>query len=333
MVGYTLVGGHAIVTGGSSGIGLATARRLAARGTNVTLIARRRGRLDTARAEVEASRARSTQDVLALSADVSIHAEVAGAIAEAASALGPPTLLVTSAGVSRPGYFHEMPLEVFERLMAVNYFGTLYAVRAAVPLMAGGSRIAMISSAAGLIGILGYAAYAPTKYAVRGLAETLRGELRPRGIGVSIVYPPDTDTPQLHAENLTKPPETRRITGAARPWSADAVAERIVRGVERGAFVISPGAEATILARFGSLVAPLLNRYCDFLAARVRSDEQQVEDRRRDHERVVHVEHAAATRHERAVVLDPGRALDRRGDQVAGWHRQADHEAEREPVR
>jgi 3-dehydrosphinganine reductase len=265
-------GRHAVVTGGSSGIGLATARRLAAGGADVTLIARRRWRLDEAKAEVEANRARPEQRVLTISADVSRRDEVAEAIASATAALGAPSLLVTSAGVARPGYLHEVDLDEFERVMAVNYFGTLYAVRAAVPRMAEGGRIVLISSAAGLIGILGYAAYAPTKYAVRGLAETLRGELRPLGIGVSVVYPPDTDTPQLHEENLTKPPETRRITGAARPWTADAVAEQIVRGVERGAFVISPGPEATVLARFGSMLAPALNRYFDFLAARSRRD-------------------------------------------------------------
>jgi 3-dehydrosphinganine reductase len=137
--------------------------------------------------------------------------------------------------------------------MVVNYFGTLYAMRAAVPRMAEGGQVVLIASAA-------------------GLAETLRGELKPLGVSVSAVHPPDTDTPQLREENLTKPPETRRITKSASVGSADAVARRIADGVERGAFVISPGAEATVLVRLGSLLAPVLNRYCDWVAAWARDE-------------------------------------------------------------
>ena len=99
----------------------------------------------------------------------------------------------------------------------------------------------MISSGAGLFGVYGYGAYAPSKFAVRGLAETLRVELAPHGIIVTVAYPPDTATPQLAAEYATKPEATRRITAGGGVWQPDAVAARIVRAALQGRFVSTQG--------------------------------------------------------------------------------------------
>ena len=82
-----------------------------------------------------------------------------------------------------------------------------------------------VSSAAGLVGVFGYTAYAPTKFAVRGFLETLRGELAPYGIHVGCSFPPDTDTPQLADENRYKPKETKAISGTIKPLSAERVAQ------------------------------------------------------------------------------------------------------------
>ena len=98
--------------------------------------------------------------------------------------------------------------------MSVNYFGTLNTVKAVLPYLSSqdSPRIVMISSAAALVGIYGYSAYAPSKFALTGLAEVLRQELRPKGIGVSIAYPGDTETPQLEYENQFKPAATKEIS-------------------------------------------------------------------------------------------------------------------------
>jgi 3-dehydrosphinganine reductase len=161
-------------------------------------------------------------------------------------------------------------MDVHRQTMEIDYFGTLHLVRALLPGMreAGQGRIVLISSGAGLVGIFGYSAYSPAKFAVRGLGEVLRAELKPHGIGVSVVYPPDTDTPQLHEENKVKPAETFAISGNARAWSADDVATCILRGARRGRFTIAPGLEIALLARFHSLVHPLLDRVFDWQAAR-----------------------------------------------------------------
>jgi 3-dehydrosphinganine reductase len=267
-----MAGGHALITGGSSGIGKATAVLLAGKGMNVSIVARTASRLAEAKAEIETSRGYTGGRVIALSADVSDRGQIERAVADAERELGPVDVLVASAGMAHPGYFRELPVEIFERTMQVNYFGTLYPIRAVLPSMEARRQghLVLVSSGAGLVGIYGYTPYSPTKFALRGLAESLRGELKPMGVHISIVYPPDTDTPQLEQESRTKPEETKRITGTAKIWSADGVAHRIVRGIEQRKFIITPGLEMTLLARLHSLIAPVLNRYFDRIVARVR---------------------------------------------------------------
>lgn len=263
---------HVIITGGSSGIGKATAKLLAQQGANITIIARDRTKLTTAQQEIESVKVKSTQQILTLVADVAQAREITTAIQQAIAQLGTPEILITSAGIARPGYFAELPLEVYEKTMAVNYFGTLYSITAVVPAMEQQQRgkIVMIASGAGLIGIYGYSAYCPSKFALRGLAESLRGELKPQGIEVKIVYPPDTDTPQLIEENKTKPPETQLITGSAKTWQATAIAQEILKGLNRRSMAIAPGLEMSLINKFHSLLLPILNWYFDLIVDKVR---------------------------------------------------------------
>jgi 3-dehydrosphinganine reductase len=263
---------HALITGGSSGIGFAIARKLVA-DTDLTLIARGRERLEAARESLLRECGRASARVLAISADVSVRDEAEAAVGRAVAELGAPTMIVTSAGIAIPGYFDRVPVDVFERTMAVNYLGTVYMIKAALPSMKkAGGNIVMISSGAGLIGLFGYTPYSPTKFALRGLAEALHAELRHEGITVSIAYPPDTDTPQLIEESRTKPAETRMMTARAGLWSAEDVAARILKGVSRGSFAITPGFELTALYRLGSLVAPVVQWGWARQVARMRRD-------------------------------------------------------------
>ncbi|MCZ7530228.1 MAG: SDR family NAD(P)-dependent oxidoreductase [Acidimicrobiia bacterium] len=113
-----VAGAHAIVTGGSSGIGLATARLLVTRGARVSLIARRREQLEAAAADLEA-----TEGSVALAtADVADPDALRAAISDLITEMGPCDILVTSAGASRPGHFEQLDDATFRRLMEVNYF-------------------------------------------------------------------------------------------------------------------------------------------------------------------------------------------------------------------
>ncbi len=269
---------HCIITGGSSGIGQAIAHRLWQQGSSsITLIARDPIKLQETQAVLEQQRVYPRQQVLAMSADVANQAANQAAIEAAIQRFGPPDLLVLSAGMAHPGHFQTLPIEVFETTMAINYFGSLYSVRAALPAMEQQRQghIVLISSGAGLVGFYGNTPYSPSKFALRGLAESLRGELRPLGIGLSIAYPPDTDTPQLQAENRTKPLATQKITATAKTWSAAAVADSILRGIQQESFVIAPGLEMGILAKWHSLLAPVLHWYFDRIVTQTRRDSTQ----------------------------------------------------------
>ncbi|MBW4612362.1 MAG: SDR family oxidoreductase [Desmonostoc vinosum HA7617-LM4] len=258
---------HAMITGGSSGIGKAIATLLIKYGANICIIARNQTKLNSTKAELAALKTHPEQQILAISTDVSQWEQVQKAMNLAIASLGSPDLLITSAGIAHPGYFTELEIAIFEETMAINYFGTLYCIKAALPSMIQHQKghIVVISSGAGLIGLYGYTPYSPSKFAVRGLAESLRGELKTTGLYISIVYPPDTDTPQLAAENQTKPAETKLITQSAQIMTAEKVAIEILQGINRKAFVITPGLEMSLLMRLHSLFAPLLQWYFDRL--------------------------------------------------------------------
>lgn len=260
-------GQHVLITGGSSGIGLALALQLASEGAKLSLLARDPRKLEAAK-NVFLEKVPGA-NVALIPCDVTKQADVGDSFGAAEKANGPIDILITSAGIARPGYFGELPIEVHERTMAVNYFGTLYCVKAVTPGMVGRGRgsIVMISSGAGLVGLFGYTAYSPSKFAVRGLAESLRGELAGTGVAVTLVYPPDTDTPQLADENLTKPLETKAITAEGGLWTADDVAKATLDGVRARRFEVAPGFQLWALSWLHSLIAPLLRWRFDRLAA------------------------------------------------------------------
>merc|ERR1719397_934713 len=107
-----------------------------------------------------------------------------------------------------------MDLSAFTKMMDANYFSAINMTRAVLPHMIEHSsgQLVFISSVAGQLGVYGYTAYAPSKYAVRGFCEVLYAELRPLGIGVSLVFPPDTETPGLAQEDELKPKATKLIS-------------------------------------------------------------------------------------------------------------------------
>ena len=266
MTTMTLRDQHVLITGGSSGIGLELARQAAAAGARVSLIARDPAKLALAREAVGGV-------TFTAVADVAVEAHVTEAIRAAEQTHGPVDVLMTSAGVAEPGYFADLPTATFQRAMAVNYFGTLYALKAVVPAMRqrGRGAVVLVSSGAGLHGFFGYTAYAPSKFALSGLAESLRAELSGTGVQITIVYPPDTDTPQLAEENRTKPIETKAITAGGGLWTAEAVAQATLAGLARGRFAITPGAPVTALYWLSSLLAPLLFWQFDRLARNARA--------------------------------------------------------------
>jgi 3-dehydrosphinganine reductase len=242
---------HVLVTGGSSGVGLATAELAAKRGAHVTLVARDAARLDAARVRVESARVSDTQRVLTREADVANREQLMTAIASAERELGPVEMLFACAGFCTPGRFTELPLEAFADHVNVNLLGVIHAARAVAPGMIerGHGHIAMVSSMGGLVGVYGYSAYSAAKFGVTGFAEVLRCELKPHGIGVTLLVPPNVDTPGYARELDVEPLETKRINGIAKVRSPEEVAALFVRGVEKSHFLVLPGLTNKLLYR------------------------------------------------------------------------------------
>ena len=261
---------HVIITGGSSGIGRATARLLARRGAHVSIVARRQELLDETLRELQPLRQRPEQRLQVHSADVSDWEQAQEAIVALTGDGHPPDVLINAAGYAHPGYCEELPLDVFRKTMDADFFGTLHPIKAVLPVMIErqSGHIVNFSSMAGFLGVFGYTAYSAAKFAVRGFSDVLRAEMKPHGVRVSVVFPPDTDTPQLHYENQFKPLETRRIAGAAKALTADQVAQAVVRGIERRRVYILPGFDSKLAFLLTNGFTNLFQWYFDRVVAK-----------------------------------------------------------------
>jgi 3-oxoacyl-[acyl-carrier protein] reductase len=218
-------GTRALVTGASRGIGRAVARALAARGATVGLAARSTIDLEALAGELPGAH-------VALTCDVALPASVADAVQTFAARTGGLDLLVANAGIAYYEPIVEQSLATIENMTSVNWLGTVYTVKAALPFLLadGGGHIVVMSSGAGLRGFPGAAAYSATKAAQRMFAEALRHELAGTGVSVTTVYPGEIRT-SLHDHERSRMPQWYR--GGPHAASPDALAARIVTAVER----------------------------------------------------------------------------------------------------
>ena len=190
-----------LVTGGGSGIGRAVALLSAARGARVGVMDLDGGAAETVAVSCQE---RGSPAAAALRCDVASEADVTRAFASLAKDLGPPVGLFTSAGVDRGGYAHELPLGVWERVLATNLSGTFLAARAAIQAMlqsGNGGSIVLCSSPAAFAGFSAGAAsaYTASKGGVSALVRSLAVDYARHGIRVNAVVPGATETPLMWA--------------------------------------------------------------------------------------------------------------------------------------
>jgi NAD(P)-dependent dehydrogenase (short-subunit alcohol dehydrogenase family) len=220
-----------LITGASSGIGRATALRLGGRACRVGLAARN----EAALAEVAAGVQERGGHALVLPTDVTDAEQCRRAVAATVERFGGLDVVLCSAGLSLRGYFEGSNLEALERVVRVNFFGTLYVTHFALPHVkrSRGSLVA-ISSLTGLRGVPSYAIYGASKFAVRGLYEALRLEVKRDGVHVGVLYPGFVDTPLR--DNVLGPdgkPWPAPPEPPFRIWPVEKCVDRILRLIER----------------------------------------------------------------------------------------------------
>jgi 3-dehydrosphinganine reductase len=252
-------GRHAVITGGSSGLGLALAEELARRHLQVTLIARDRERLDAAADRI---RAAVPEAVVRLhSIDVADADAVASAIDDAAADAGGIDMLINSAGILREGYFEELSDTVFRTTMDINFFGIVNTTRAALGyLKQSGGRIVNIGSLGGLMGGFGLTAYGAAKHALTGFSESLRLEVEPQGVTVQLACPAEFDSPMVDVLNTYRTPENRAVVTSFPVLGIDQVTREVIAGIERGDPLIIPGSVVRMSWRVARLAPGLVRR-------------------------------------------------------------------------
>lgn len=237
------------ITGGSSGIGLECAKLFAARGADLVLLARNSEKLKQTAEEVKALRRSENQMVATISVDVADAADVEKKMETALRCIGAPDILINSAGInSYVDRFEKLTGEMLRHALEINVIG----VRNMTASLLEGMKkkkghVVILSSMAGLFGMFGYTIYATTKAALLGFAESLRYEIRPHGMTVTVVCPPEVDTPMNIEEAKTLPPEGRAMKDASGLLTPEFTAREIVKGIGRKRFMVIPGMQSRFL--------------------------------------------------------------------------------------
>ncbi|MCM1176153.1 MAG: SDR family oxidoreductase [Bacteroidales bacterium] len=235
-----------VITGASSGIGLASAKLFASLGARLALAARSIEKL-----EAEAGRMPGAENILCVKADVSVEEDCRSLIEKTVEKFGRIDVLVNNAGLSMRALFRDLDLSVIKTLMDVNFWGTVYCTKYALPylLEAKGSVVGVISIA-GYAGLPGRTGYSSSKYAIRGFLDTLRIEHLYDGLHV-MVFAPGFTASNVRNAALTADgsQQGRTPRDEGKMMTAEKVAEYMVKGIvkRKREMILTPIGKATVL--------------------------------------------------------------------------------------
>jgi len=248
------------ITGASAGIGRATALRVARDGASVAICARRSDRLDAAASEI----AKAGGQALTVVADVTSQDAMNAFVAKTVERFGRLDVMMCNAGFGIYGAIDDITPDQMQKLMDINYFGTYYAARAALPVFRRqhSGHVIVVSSIAGKRGVPYMGAYSATKFAQIGMAECLRSELHGSNIHVSVVCP--VSTASEFTDVMTR--ETGgEVSGSLGPrQSVEEVADAVARAIEHPVPEVHPYFKSRGLVLLNA-IAPGL---CDKLVQR-----------------------------------------------------------------
>lgn len=259
------------ITGGSSGIGLELSKQYASFGADIVIFARGRELLELAIREISSKRIHDEQRFEYRILDVSKPDEVAAVMEESVTASGTPDILINCAGRAFPRHFESVTNEQFHQTMSTNFYSIWYITKALIPFIKkSGGKIVNVSSMCGVMGVYGYTDYCASKFAVIGFSEALRSEMKRFNIQISIVCPPDTDTPGFKTENETKPQETMALSKGAKLMQPRDVAAEIIKGVDKGKKLIIPGFDGKMVVLLKRLFPSLMERVMDNIISKTK---------------------------------------------------------------
>lgn len=225
-------GAVAVITGGASGIGLATAGALRELGAHVVLADINADGLQKAQEELRRANAGAQGEILTVPVDVTNEAQVRELMKQAEEAFASIDLVVTCAGIGRGGPIDTFSSSDMQNLMNINFMGTYNCIQSALPTMRrqGSGYFVFLSSVAGKLGTPMLSGYCASKWAVRGFSAALRAELFGTGIGITTVYPAWVDTPMVRQETE----EEMRLLNVQILLTPQQVASEIVQAVAEG---------------------------------------------------------------------------------------------------
>jgi short-subunit dehydrogenase len=263
-----LAGRVAVVTGASSGIGLATAKALARAGARLALVARSEARLRAAARDVAS--AGGDDAVLALACDVADPEAVRAMAEQVRRDAGVPDILVSNAGVGHWAPVVDLPLERIRAVLEVNFLGAVHCTKAFLPDLLERRRgtLVFVSSGFGVLPFPYTAAYCASKHALNGFAGALRPEVEPLGVNVLLVLPGSTRTPFFDANAYPADVLSRYLFQRSVP--PERVAERIVRAVLRRRRHAVVGVLNDLGLRLASAFPELRDAYLSHVGRRIR---------------------------------------------------------------
>lgn len=241
-----------IVTGASSGIGLASVRNFASLGAKVVLAARSIDKLEEIRRDVSHMSLSHTSELLCIKTDVTKEEDCKNLIEKTIETFGKIDVLVNNAGISMRAVFKDLDLNVMRSLMDTNFWGTVYCTKYALPyLLESKGTVVGVISTAGYVGLPARTAYSASKFAVRGFLETLRIEHLYDGLHV-MIFAPGFTASNIRNVALTADgsPQGETPRDEEKMMSAERVARILARGImrKRTQMVLTPLGKATLFA-------------------------------------------------------------------------------------
>ena len=218
-----------VITGASSGIGRALAKEFAAKGAILSLGARRTELLEELRTELQET------EMLITKTDVSLEEDCRQLIENTLQRYGKIDILINNAGISMRALFEEVDLKVIKQLMDVNFYGTVYCTKYALPhLMKTKGSLVGVISIAGFVGLPGRTGYSASKFAIRGFLDTIRIENLKKGLHVLVAAPGFTAS-EVRKMALTNDGSQQGETprNEDKMMSAEECARRVVRAIEK----------------------------------------------------------------------------------------------------